>query len=288
MIGNLLTFALSSAMIASERGTNDSQSVKPAPKEINPAPKGYDQYKNDIDHGEMNMITYMSSTVGVERKAMVYTPPHFSEDREYNALYLLHGIGGDENEWNDQMNPKNILDNLYAKNVLEPMIVVFPNGRAMKDDRPVGDIFAPEKIAAFETFEDDLLNDLIPYIEANYPVKKHRENRALAGLSMGGGQSLNIGLTNLDTFSWIGAFSAAPNTKKPEELLRNPQELTEQLNLLWLSCGEKDDLLHVSTNFHESLTEKNIPHLWYLEEGDHEPAVWSSGLYQFAQRIFKK
>src|SRR5690625_3352683 len=155
-------------------------------EEIEHAPDGYDMFQNNIPHGEMEMISYRSGTVGVNRNAMVYTPPNFSRENKYNVLYLLHGIGGDETEWNDQMNPQNILDNLYAENRLEPMIIVFPNGRAMKDDRPVGDIFASEKIAAFETFEEDLLNDLIPHIESNYPVLKSRFNRGLAGLSMGG------------------------------------------------------------------------------------------------------
>lgn len=255
--------------------------------EIERAPDEYDVQQNDIPQGKMEMISYHSSTVGVKRNAMVYTPPNFSNQEKYNVLYLLHGIGGDENEWNDQMNPQNILDNLYAENILAPMIVVFPNGRAMKDDRPVGEIFDPEKITAFEIFEDDLLNDLIPHIESNYPVLNNRDNRGLAGLSMGGGQSLNFGLTNLDIFSWIGAFSAAPNTKEPEELLKDPKKIAERLNLLFLSCGEEDNLLHVSENFHECLIEKGVPHIWYLDEGGHVPSVWSSGLYHFASRIFK-
>lgn len=259
-----------------------------ASEEIEAAPPGYDEYRSDIPHGDMKLITYYSTTVGVERNAMVYTPPGYSPKKKYNTLYLLHGIGGDEYEWVNQMNPKNILDNLYAENKLEPMIVVFPNGRAMEDDRPIGDIFDPEKVAAFERFEGDLLNDLIPYIESEYPVWKNRHHRALAGLSMGGGQSLNFGLTNLDTFSWVGAFSSAPNTKAPEELLTDPKKISQRLDLLFLSCGNTDYLLHVSENFHNSLTEKDIPHQWLLDQGGHEPAVWSSGLYHFSQQLFKK
>lgn len=258
-----------------------------ATHQISPAPAGYDSYRDDIPHGKMEAITYFSKTVGNDRQAVVYTPPGYSPDSEYSTLYLLHGIGGDEHEWK-QMNPQNILDNLYAENKLEPMIVVFPNGRAMKDDRAVGDIFSPDKIAAFENFEGDLLNDLIPYIEANYPVLTNRYNRALAGLSMGGGQSLNFGLTHMDTFSWIGAFSAAPNTKAPEQLLDHPDQKADRLNLLWLSCGDTDGLLWVSENFRTGLTDLDIPHVWYLDKGGHEGSVWSSGLYQFAQRIFNK
>ncbi len=115
-------------------------------------------------------------------------------------LYLLHGIGGDEFEWLRHGHPEIILDNLYAKNKIAPMIVALPNGRAMKNDRAEGNVFEPEKAASFATFEKDLLNDLIPFIEATYPVIKNRESRALAGLSMGGGQSLNFGLGNFDTY----------------------------------------------------------------------------------------
>jgi enterochelin esterase-like enzyme len=278
----MLSLALVIAMLTPAMAIAASES-----SEIIPAPDGYDAYRNDIPHGEMNMIAYHSTTVGNERHAMVYTPPGYSPKKKYSVLYLLHGIGGDENEWNAYMNPQNILDNLYAENKLEPMIVVFPNGRAMEDDSATGNIFSPDKIAAFENFEGDLLNDLIPHIESNYPVFKNRHHRALAGLSMGGGQSLNFGLKNLDTFSWVGAFSAAPNTKSPDALLQDPKRISKRLNLLWLSCGADDGLLGISENFHNSLTAKNIPHAWYLDEGAHEPSVWSSGLYQFSQRIFK-
>ena len=137
-------------------------------------------------------------------------------------LYLLHGIGGDEKEWLNGGSPQIILDNLYAKGKIVPMIVVIPNGRAMKDDRAIGNIFDSAKVQAFADFEKDLLNDLIPYIQKNYPVYTDREHRAIAGLSMGGGQSLNFGLGNLDRFAWIGAFSPAPNTKMPEELVPDP------------------------------------------------------------------
>ncbi|MCJ8008441.1 alpha/beta hydrolase [Lederbergia wuyishanensis] len=259
-----------------------------ASSNIEPAPPGYDTYRDDIAHGEMETVTYYSGTVGTERKAMVYTPPGYSKKKKYNVLYLLHGIGGDEKEWYEQMNPHHILDNLYAENKLEPMIVVFPNGRAMKNDRPEGNIFDPEKIAAFETFEYDLLNDLIPAIESRYPVWKNRHHRALAGLSMGGGQALNFGLKHLDTFSYVGGFSSAPNTKSPEVLITNPQKVTQRLKVLWLSSGDADNLTPISENFHHYLTDKKIPHIWYLDEGGHVPSVWSSGLFHFSQLLFKK
>ena len=182
------------------------------------APKGFDTENPEIAKGRIDSILYNSKTVGAQRKALIYTPPGFNKKQRYPVLYLLHGIGGDEKEWYIHGTPQTILDNLYAKGELEPMIVVLPNGRAMKNDRAEGNIFAEDKLAAFANFEKDLLNDLIPFIEKKYKVYKDREHRAIAGLSMGGGQTLNFGLGNLDMFSWVGAFSSAPNTKMPEEL----------------------------------------------------------------------
>ena len=117
------------------------------------------------------------------------------------------------------------------------MIVVMPNGRAMKNDRAGGNIFDSDKVQAFATFEKDLLNDLIPFIEKKYPVFTDREHRAIAGLSMGGGQSLNFGLGNLDKFAWVGGFSSAPNTKTPEELVPDAEAAKEKIktafDFLW-------------------------------------------------------
>jgi enterochelin esterase-like enzyme len=125
-----------------------------------------------------------------------------------------------------------------------------PNGRAMKDDCAGGNIMAPDKVQAFATFEKDLLDDLIPFIEKTFPVLKDREHRAIAGLSRGGGQSLNFGLGNLDEFAWVGSFSAAPNTKKPELLVPNPDEAKKKLKLLWISCGADDGLITFSLRTH--------------------------------------
>ncbi|MDQ0169480.1 alpha/beta hydrolase [Paenibacillus tundrae] len=176
------------------------------------APAGFDQYRANIPRGVIKTVEYNSTTVGNMRKAMVYIPPEFSTEEAYPVLYLLHGIGGDETEWYTHGAPQIILDNLYADNLLVPMIVVLTNGRAMPNDRAEGDLFDSEKIKVFERFELDLIDDLIPYIDSNYPTNSNRDNRAIAGLSMGGGQSLNIGLSHLDSFAWVGAFSAAPNT----------------------------------------------------------------------------
>lgn len=254
---------------------------------VTPAPLGFDIVRDGIPHGKIDTITYQSKTVGANRKALIYTPPGYSKDKKYPVLYLLHGIGGDEKEWFSQGQPNVILDNLYAENKVEPMIVVLPNGRAMKDDRATGNIMAPDKVQAFATFEQDLIKDLIPYIEKNYPVIKDAEYRAIAGLSMGGGQSLNFGLGNLDQFAWVGGFSSAPNTKKPEELVPDPAKTKQQLKLLWISCGDKDGLISFSKRTHDYLKTNNVPHIYYVDHGYHDFKVWKNSLYMFSHLIFK-
>ncbi len=258
-----------------------------AQKFVNHAPEGFDSLRADVPHGTIDTIHYVSKTVGTTRAALIYTPPGFSKDRKYPVLYLLHGIGGDEKEWLNGGHPQVILDNLYAEKKIEPMIVVMPNGRAMKDDRATGNIFDSVKVQAFSTFERDLLDDLIPFIEKTYPVFKDREHRAIAGLSMGGGQSLNFGLGNLDEFAWIGGFSSAPNTKPPKLLLPNPDEARSKLKLLWISCGDNDNLIVFSQRTHEYLVAHSVPHIFYVEPGVHDFKVWKNDLYMFTQLIFK-
>ena len=258
-----------------------------AQKFLNHAPERFDSLRADIPHGTIDTIHYVSKTVGTTRNALIYTPPAFSRDKKYPVLYLLHGIGGDEKEWLNGGHPQVILDNLYAEKKIEPMIVVMPNGRAMKDDRAVGNIFDSVKVQAFATFERDLLDDLIPFIEKTYPVFNDREHRAIAGLSMGGGQSLNFGLGNLDEFAWIGGFSSAPNTKPPELLLPDPDEARRKLKLLWISCGDNDNLIIFSQRTHEYLDAHSVPHIFYVEPGVHDFKVWKNDLYMFTQLIFK-
>jgi len=251
------------------------------------APVGYDSLRTGISRGKIDSVTYVSKTVGTSRKALIYTPPGYSKKNKYPVLYLLHGIGGDEKEWLNGAQPQVILDNLYAENKLEPMIVVMPNGRAMKDDRATGNIMAPDKVKAFADFEKDLLNDLIPFIEKKYPVIKDREHRAIAGLSMGGGQSLNFGLGNLDKFAWIGGFSSAPNTRVPEELVPDPEAARKLLKVLWISCGDSDGLITFSQRTHDYLMKNDVPHIYYLEPGVHDFKVWKNSLYMFSQLLFK-
>jgi enterochelin esterase-like enzyme len=263
-------------------GKKDDQAEKfPAP------PKGFDIRRDGIDHGKLETVEYDSTTVGVKRKAQVYTPPGYSKDQKYPVLYLLHGIGGDEFEWTRGGVADVVLDNLYADKKAVPMIVVLPNGRASKDLTPRDPI--PKQAPAFAVFEKELLTDLIPFIEKTYAVKADRESRALAGLSMGGGQSLNFGLNNLDTFAWVGGFSSAPNTKPPTALIKDPAEAAKKLRLLYVSCGDKDGLFKISQGVHQMLEEKNVPHLYnVIPGGQHNFAVWKADLYHVAQLLFRE
>jgi enterochelin esterase-like enzyme len=248
-------------------------------------PAGIDKERKDVPHGRLEMITYESKTVGTKRKMQVYTPPGYSKDKKYPVLYLLHGIGGDETEWQRFARPNVLLDNLLADGKVTPMIVVMPNGRAQKNDRAEGDVF--RSAPAFAAFEQDLLKDVIPAIEARYSVQAGRGHRALAGLSMGGGQALNFGLAHLDTFAWVGAFSAAPNTKPAAELVPDPAKAKEQLKLLWVACGKRDNLLRISQGVHAYLKGKGVPHVWHVDGHGHDPTEWKNNLYLFAQRIFR-
>ena len=248
-------------------------------------PADFDKKRDDIPHGKLELIEYDSKTVGTKRKMQIYAPPGYSKNQKYPVLYLLHGIGGDENEWERFAHPDILLDNLLSEKKVVPMIVVMPNGRAQKDDRAQGNIYAAAP--AFAAFEQDLLNDVIPDIESHYSVQADREHRALAGLSMGGGQSLNFGLAHLDTFAWVGGFSSAPNTKPPEQLLPDPAAAKQQIKLLWLSCGNKDGLLRISQGVHAYLKENNVPHIWHVDGNGHDPTHWRNNLWLFSQHIFK-
>jgi enterochelin esterase-like enzyme len=261
--------------------TDDKAEKFPAP------PKGFDARRDGIDHGKLETVEYDSTTVGVKRKARVYTPPGYTREQKYPVLYLLHGIGGDENEWPRGGAPDVILDNLYAEKKAVPMIVVMPNGRASKDLTARDPI--PKQSPAFAAFEKDLLHDLIPFVEKTYPVKADRESRALAGLSMGGGQSLNFGLGNLGTFAWVGGFSSAPNTRRPADLVKDPAEAARKLRLLYVACGDKDGLFKISRGVHDMLVENKVPHVYrVIPGGGHDFRVWRSDLYHFAQLLFRE
>jgi len=310
------------------------------------APEGFDVRGDGVPQGKVERVEYDSSIVEGKRPAMVYTPPGYSDDREYPVLYLLHGIGGNETHWTTPGLADVILDNLIATGKAEPMIVVMPHGRASNEPEALfgrGNRGAPPagaapgaraggaapggaapgaappgaapggaapgaragggappggrggpggagmgvEFQAYAAFERELIDDLIPFIESRYSVDSDREARALAGLSMGGGQSLNFGLGNLDVFAWVGGFSSAPNTMAPAELVPDPARASRRLELLWVSCGDEDSLFNISEGVHNYLAENDVPHIWQIDVGAHTFPVWKNDLYHFASLIFK-
>ena len=258
-------------------------------------PAGFNAKRDNIPHGELTAVQYDSRSLGTRRQMRVYTPPGYSANRKYPVLILLHGIGGNDREWTQACHADIILDNLLAEHKIPPMVVIFPNGNSSVT-ADAGGAFAGEGAGArgrggFESwgtpFENDLLKDIVPYIESHYSVYTDREHRALAGLSMGGGQTLNIGLSHIETFAWVGGFSSAPNTKQPPSALLPDPAAAKQLKLLWLGCGNRDGLIRISQGVHAYLKENGIPHVWHVDGNAHDTTEWDNNLYLFSQRIFK-
>ena len=254
--------------------------------EYKEAPQGFDQEREGIAKGTVQLIEYQSESVGTTRKANVYLPPKYDAKKKYSVLYLLHGIGGDENEWyKDGGVPHIIMDNLYADGKVADMIVVMPNGRAQKDDSRAGGFGS---FRAFGDFDKDLIGSLIPYIEKNFSVYTDKDHRAIAGLSMGGGQSLNFGLGHMDVFAYVGGFSSAPNTQRAAQLIPDVEKVKKENKLLWMVCGGADGLMNNSAQLKAFCDEKGIPcTLINYPQGQHNFVVWKYGLYNFAQLIFK-
>jgi enterochelin esterase-like enzyme len=264
----------------------------PAQRTFPNAPQGFDLRREGTPQGRVELVEYDSTVTGNKRPAMVYTPPGYSTRQRYPVLYLLHGLGANETVWTNDLAANVILDNLIAGKKAVPMIVVMPNGRASNaptSERPA----ARENIAvegqAYRAFEQELLMDLIPFIESRYSVSRARDQRALAGLSAGAGQSLNFGLANLNTFGWIGGFSSAPNTLQPAQLVPDPAAARRQLKLLWVSSGDQDETgLNIGKGLHDYFVERSVPHVWHIDiGGGHEIPVWKNDLYHLATLLFR-
>jgi enterochelin esterase-like enzyme len=248
-------------------------------------PAGFNATRNKAPQGEVKVVDYDSKTLAVRRQMRVYTPPGYKKDQKYPVLYMLHGLGNTSTEWTQRAKAPQIVDNLLADGKIKPLIIIFPNGDAKNTvDNPKP---GREQAGYGKPFEDDFLKDIIPYVDSHYSTLADRDHRAIAGMSMGGGQSLNIGLAHLDKFAWVGAVAPAPNTKSPAQLVPDPAA-TKKLKLLYLACGNKDGLLKVSQGVHNYLKEKSVPHLWNVDGNGHDTAEMSNNLYHFVQRIFKE
>lgn len=242
-------------------------------------PTGYDRAQSGVPQGKVSYITYQSKATNSQRRARIYLPPEYSTSEKYSVMYLLHGIGGNEDEWYSNGAPNVILDNLIAAEKIEPFILVLPNGNASGSGVSDG----------WENFTNDLVNSLIPYIESNYSVKTDSQHRALAGLSMGGGQTFNIGLTHLNVFTYVGAFSAAPNTYSNSRLFPdNGAAAKEQLKLLFISCGTNDNLISFGEGVHNFCNSRSIPHdYWLIQGAGHDWNVWKQSFWNFTQMACK-
>ncbi len=243
----------------------------------------------EVSHGVLHSHYYKSDSGGSSRQLVVYTPPGYDQemDREYPVLYLLHGSGDNETTWHQVGKANLIMDNLVADKKAVPMLVVMTNGHPV----PYGRNSRGLRSMNTEKFHDDLVQAVIPLVESMYRVKNGRENRAITGLSMGGGQSLHCGINNLDKFAWIGAFSAAAADTEEDPVMRefmgNPEKANEDLNLLWIAIGKDDFLLPRNLTFQKKLQEVGIEHTYLLTEGGHSWPVWRDYLARFVPLLFQ-
>jgi len=263
-------------------------------------PKEASTRRSDVKYGTEKHIKYYSETTGCERGANILLPVDYDENKEYPVLYFLHGIFGDENSMiKDGKNKiKEVSANLAADGMIEDIIIVFPNMYATGDTN-LKPGFTGEQVAPYDNFINDLVNDLIPYIEANYSVKPGRENRALIGFSMGGRETLFIGTRRSDLFSCFGAISPAPGLVPTKDwAMQHEGQISEdelvivneeyQPKLLMICCGTKDSVVGTfPKSYHEIMTTNSVDHLWYeIPDADHDNNAINSGFYNFLIRWF--
>ncbi|WP_343672321.1 alpha/beta hydrolase-fold protein [Chitinophaga sp.] len=274
-----------------QSGSVDSTTTFPLP------PAGFNVQRENIPHGKLTAVQYDSRTLGKRREMNVYTPPGYAASDKYPVIYLLHGVNADYRQWTEWCQADNVIDNLIADGKIKPVIIVFPNCDARLT---VNDTTAANRSGKADNydgyrkpFEDDLLKDIIPFIDSHYSTIHNRKYRALAGLSMGGGQSFNIGLYHLETFAYVGGFSAAPNTNmfggmyNDVRFIPDIKYARKNLKLLWVGCGNTDYLFRVSEKVHQYLKEVDMPHVWTVSTYAHDNREWDRNLYLFAQQIFK-
>lgn len=243
----------------------------------------------DVPHGAVAEVLYSSSTLGSIRRMHVYTPPGYEAGAgRYPVLYLLHGGGDSDDSWSTVGRAGIILDNLLAANKSRPMIVVMPAGHVSRAFRT----FNPNEMGK-DKFNDDLLSDVIPYVEKNYRVAADRPHRAIAGLSMGGVQTLNIGLPHLDRFAYIGVFSSGWFPPAREEFVRqygailDDANLKKGLKLLWIAHGKTDIARENSLKMIELLEQRGFKPVWHESEGGHTWTNWRDYLNEFAPLLFQ-
>ncbi len=251
----------------------------------------YDKKQWGYTYPMPDTITYYSDITDTKRHAMVYLPADYDKDKEYPVLYLLHGLDGSHRTWYNK-SAHIIIQNLYYFEDVPEMIVVCPNS-AVNSKEDTDDLGISEKIKAYDLTGDDLVKNLMPYIEEHYPVKTGPENTAIAGNSMGGRNTMYTAYTYPELFGYVGVFSAA-NVLPREGYNGVMTPLLEDLSvdtdfeLLMLAVGKSDDVCgSVTYRLHELMNEKGIEHIFYDMEGGHSNVVFCNALYNFAKKIFR-
>ena len=237
-----------------------------------------------VPRGQIRINWIESETLGVNREFYVYTPPGYDKNKKkYPVVYLLHGSGGYEFSWAEMGRVNFVLDNLIADGKAAPMIVVMPYGHTPRIE---GQQYRAQRRQRFESY---FLEDLIPNIEANYRVKKGAENRALAGLSMGGSQTLYTGILHSDKFNWLGVFSNGISDVAAFKESHGAQlaTLNDDVELLWVACGTDDFLFERYEAMLEFFAEEGIEHVVNTTGGAHNWLNWRRYFYDFSQLIFK-
>lgn len=260
-----------------------------------PGDSPFDYDSQAVPHGQVRMMLYQSKAMGFTRTLWVYTPPGYDTSRKsYPVLYLLHGNGEEVSGWVRNGRANIILDNLLAQGKIQPMIVVMPQGHALQAPG-----VEPLKRVTGETsmfsplFPKDLLGQIIPLIEKSYRAKTSRNSRAIAGLSMGGGQALSIGLEHPELFKYVLGYSAAigPNFLDIQDVLdkvtADPRSANRDFGLIWISCGRQDFLYKANESLHEDLTNHDIKHTYVETEGRHVWGVWRENLSASLPLLFR-
>ncbi len=248
-----------------------------------PGPAGHPRHDEwrDVPHGTVSIHWYTSAATGTRRRVHVYAPPGYHQEAaaRYPVLYLLHGSGDNDSHWTLLGRANVIADNLLADGRAVPMLIVMPDGHAANRERERGR----------ELFEKDLLESVVPLVESTYRVQADPQHRGIVGLSMGGGQSIGVGLGQLGQFVWIGAFSAAVSGQDPvlAGLRADPNAANQKLKLLWIGIGKDDFLLARNREFVKILEELKIRHTYQETDGRHAWGVWRGYLAEFLPLLFR-
>jgi enterochelin esterase-like enzyme len=269
--------------VVASRGTLDVPGATPMFYDLRP-----------VAHGAVEQRWYQSKSIGSVRRVYVYTPPNYGRSSErLPVLYLFHGAGGDESGWTENGRANRILDNLIADGKLKPLVVVMPYGYAYPPTSPLAE-GADAMQRQRDGFSRDLIEDLIPFVQANYRVHTDRQHRAIAGLSLGGGQALGIGLSHLDLFSRVAGFSPALGAVTSAQaggldfkrLVADSKKVNDRLDLLWVGCGTDDTLFQSNKEFAAMLQASGVKHTFRVSEGAHTWQVWRRYLNEVAPLLF--